>query len=135
MIVAIDFDGTVVEHRYPDIGKPVPGALEWMKEFMVRGISIMLWTMRSGEELRQAVDYCESNGIKLWGVNISIGQEEWTSSPKQYANLYIDDAAVGCPLVESKRANATRLMVDWPRVGPMTLERLGLTRLQAKLRG
>ena len=59
LIIAVDFDGTIVTHEYPRIGRPVPGAIETMKEFLARGDKLILWTMRSGEELADAVRYCE----------------------------------------------------------------------------
>ena len=110
MYVAIDFDGTIVEHSYPAIGKPVPHALDVMKILQDAGYQLILWTMRSGEELREAVDYCTNNGINLYGINNNPTQSSWTTSPKCYAQIYIDDAALGCPLtlVKDKRP-----YVDW----------------------
>jgi hypothetical protein len=117
-IICVDFDGTIVEHRYPDIGAPVPGAIRWLKEFQAAGAKLILWTMRSdGREdgqnpLAEAVDYCRKNGVEFWGINTNPEQIGWTSSPKAYAPLYIDDAAFGCPLRESARVGG-RPMVDW----------------------
>ena len=124
-ILAVDFDGTIVEHVYPDIGKPVPNAIEWLHKFNNMGIKLMLWTMRSGQTLDGAEKYCEENKIILWGVNQSMGQEIWTSSPKQYAHAYIDDSAIGCPLRESSRYNG-RPMVDWEIAGPLILQKFEL---------
>ncbi len=98
MIIAIDFDGTIVTHHYPAIGKPVKGAIEAIKQMQSWGHKIILYTMRSGKELQEAIDYCQSVGIKFWGVNENPEQKNWTDSPKIYANLYIDDAAYGIPL-------------------------------------
>jgi hypothetical protein len=128
MIIAIDFDGTIVEHEYPEIGAPVPGAIRWMKEFQQAGAKLILWTMRSDSEksgptLTQAVDYLRSNGIELFGVNGNPSQNAWTASPKAYAHLYIDDAACGCPLRESA-AMGGRAMVDWDVVGPLVMQKL-----------
>jgi hydroxymethylpyrimidine pyrophosphatase-like HAD family hydrolase len=118
MIIAIDFDGTIVDHQYPDIGQPVPGALEAIREIKQRGHRVMLWTMRSGEPLRQAFDYCKNHGVNFtseW-TNQNPEQHSWTNSNKQYANFYIDDAAIGCPLREHPSALSKRECVDWAKV-------------------
>lgn len=123
MIVAIDFDGTIVDHQYPKIGNSVPGAIQWMRRFQELGAKLILWTMRSdGREdgfdpLNQAVEYCRSNGVEFFGLNHNPEQDEWTTSPKAYAHIYIDDAAFGCPLRENPRASG-RPFVDWDVVGP-----------------
>ncbi len=98
MVIAIDFDGTIVDHNYPLIGRPVPHAIETMKRLIKEKHLLILYTMRSGKNLDAAVDYCEENGIQFWGVNNNPDQSEWTNSPKVYADKYIDDAAVGMPL-------------------------------------
>lgn len=128
MYIAVDFDGTIVDHRYPDIGAPVPGALEWLKRFQEAGAKLILWTMRSdradqGPTLTDAVTYLKSNGIKLYGVNGNPSQASWTQSPKAYAHIYIDDAAAGCPLRDNPRAGG-RPFVDWSLVGPSVMRRL-----------
>ena len=112
--VAIDFDGTIVTHEYPRIGKPVPYALETIKSLQENGVKLILWTMRSGEELQAAVDYCAKNGVVFYGVNQNPDQHTWTKSPKAYAPVYIDDAALGCPLIEDEYSN--RPYVDWFKV-------------------
>ena len=121
--IAVDFDGTIVMHEYPEVGAPNPGAIEWMKRFQENGANVILFTMRSDNEhidgLSQAVEYIESNGIELDGINTNPGQEVWTSSPKAYAQIYIDDAAFGCPL---KNNPTGRPYVDWDIVGPSVLE-------------
>src|ERR1700690_3286381 len=104
MKIAIDFDGTIVKHKYPKIGDPVPDAIEWIRKFQEAGAKIILYTMRSdgGEypnTLKDAVKYLEIYGIKLFGVNRDPEQDSWTSSHKCYANLFIDDAAFGCQLL------------------------------------
>lgn len=119
--LAIDFDGTVVRHAYPEIGEPVPGAIEWLEIYQRLECRLILWTMRSQENagvdtLTPAVRYLSDAGIKLWGVNQNPGQGDWSSSPKAYAHLYIDDAAAGCPLVWP--GNGHRPHVDWSIIGP-----------------
>ena len=118
VIIAVDFDGTIVEHAYPEIGKDV-GALPWLRMFADSGTELILWTMRSGDTLEQAVDYCDQGGVRFFGVNSNPSQGGWTKSPKAYANLYIDDAAFGCPLVYPESG---RPYVDWNVVGPAVLE-------------
>ncbi len=125
MNIAIDFDGTIVEHEYPEIGQPVPGAIEWMKAFMSAGARLILWTMRcdsdeSGPVLSDAVAFCNSANIDFYGVNANPDQH-WSKSPKAYAHVYIDDAAFGCPLRENPRAGG-RPFVDWDAVGPKVLQ-------------
>ncbi|SDP29916.1 hypothetical protein [Desulforhopalus singaporensis] len=126
MYLCVDFDGTVVDHRYPLIGPPVPGALFWLGRLQKCGARIILFTMRSdggasGDVLQQAVDYLEGKNISLYGVNRNPDQDSWTSSPKVYGHVYVDDAAVGCPLVHPEGFN--RPCVDWAKVGPY-LEKL-----------
>ncbi len=131
MIICVDFDGTIAEHEFPDIGAPVPGAFEWMKKWQDAGAKLVLWTMRSdgrtadgskenGPVLTDAVEFCRRNGVEFWGVNRNPQQGGWTQSPKAYANLYVDDAAFGCPLQESRKSS-NRPMVDWSVVGPAVL--------------
>lgn len=110
MIVAVDFDGTIVKHAYPEIGEPVPGAIDALRELQERGVRLLLWTMRDGEHLDAAVAHLRENGIALWGVNTNPEQAAWTKSPKAYAAYYVDDAAIGCPLVFSGSA---RPWVNW----------------------
>jgi hypothetical protein len=116
MYICVDFDGTVVDHRYPDIGKPAPQAVEYLKEWIGRGAKIILFTMRSGGELKEAAEYLEAAGITLFGVNRNPTQDKWTDSPKAYGQLYVDDAAFGCPLVQPE--GFARPCVDWSVVGP-----------------
>ena len=110
MIIGLDFDGTVVTHAYPAIGKPVRGALRVLRRLVSRGDQIILWTIRSGPELAAAIEYLESAGIELWGVNENPEQAGWSQSPKAYCQVYIDDAALGCPLVWPDEG---RPYVDW----------------------
>ena len=109
MIIAVDFDGTCVKHAYPRIGEDV-GAVPVLKEMVKNGHQLVLNTMRSGKLLDEAVQWFESNGIKLSGANHTPGQATWTQSPKVYAQLYIDDAALGCPTVMDDN---DRVYVDW----------------------
>ena len=115
MIIGVDFDGTIVEHRFPAIGERVPGAIETLKKLVARGDRLILWTMRDGSYLDDAVLYCEENGVELWGVNEN-PEQDWSGSPKAYCHVYIDDAALGCPLNYSKAVEVGRPAVDWGAV-------------------
>ena len=98
-IIAVDFDGTCVEHNYPAIGMEGEGAVDVLRALNKRGHRIILNTMRSGEKLDAAVKWFRDRKVELWAVNRNPEQEEWTSSPKVYADLYIDDSALGCPIM------------------------------------
>ncbi|MBM9520301.1 hypothetical protein JWG39_10805 [Desulforhopalus vacuolatus] len=121
MYVCIDFDGTIVDHEYPEIGKPVPKAIDWLLRLQDRGALLILWTMRSDSEeaslLSNAVQYLEENGVVLSGINENPGQAEWTSSPKAYADVYVDDSAAGCPLIQP--LGFKRPCVNWKKIGPI----------------
>ncbi|MCL2874854.1 MAG: hypothetical protein FWF12_00890 [Betaproteobacteria bacterium] len=111
LLVAVDFDGTVVTHEYPRINyKKDIGSVRVLKRFVKEGSALILNTMRSGETLSEAVKWFEDRGISLWGINENPTQKEWTSSPKVYAHLYIDDAAACIPLVKEI---GYRDYVDW----------------------
>lgn len=113
-VIAIDFDGTIVTHDYPNIGKDI-GAFRVIKKLENAGYDIYLWTMRSGVQLQEAVDYCAANGLTFKGVNKSEHQHKWTQSPKLFADLYIDDAALGVPLWVDENSSP-RPFVDWDEV-------------------
>ena len=116
MVIAVDFDGTCTTHEYPRIGRDI-GAEPVLKRLSASGHELILWTMRSGDTLKEAVGWFKARGIPLYGININPTQKNWTSSPKVYANLYIDDAALGIPLcMPSKFDSHERPFVDWPAV-------------------
>lgn len=116
MIIAIDFDGTCVTHEYPKIGVNI-GAWPVIKELKANGHDIILLTMRGDRKLKEAVDMFNGHGIELFGVNHNPSQHNWTSSPKVYAHMYIDDAALGCPLVQGE----DRPYADWARIREMLI--------------
>jgi hypothetical protein len=136
MDICIDFDGTCVAHEYPDIGKDI-GAIPVLKELVEKGHRLILFTMRSdrkkkkkvdGQEviveenvLTEAVRWFADNGIPLYGVQKNPTQRFWTSSPKAYGHLYIDDAALGCPLILDD-PNSDRPYIDWVRIREMLVE-------------
>ena len=121
MIIGIDFDGTVVTHEYPKIGIDV-GAVSILRKLAASGHKLILWTMRDGVTLQEAVNWFMQNGITLFGVNENPEQSSWTNSPKAYCNLYIDDAALGIPLILDKHE---RPYVDWTSV-KILLENQGI---------
>ena len=118
-VIAVDFDGTIVDFAYPNIGNDNPGAIKWMKRWIDEGAKIILYTIRDGKELQDAVNYLNSNNIPLYGINNNPDQESWNKSKKIFANLYIDDAAFGCPL--NYRSCFNKESVNWSIVGPKAL--------------
>ena len=117
MIIAVDFDGTCVTHEYPRVGRSV-GAEEVLLSWVASGHQLILWTMRSGQELSAAVSWFAERGIPLLGINENPQQLGWTSSPKVYAQMYIDDAALGIPLCPG--LTGERPFVNWERVRQLT---------------
>ncbi len=98
MIIAVDFDGTIVEHRYPKIGKTKLFAFETLKQLQKQGHRLILWTYRAGRELEEAVIFCKENGIEFYAVNRNYPEEifnEKEISRKIYADIYIDDRNIG----------------------------------------
>ena len=97
MIIAVDFDGTIVEHAYPKIGKPIPFAIEVLKRLQTEENHLLiLWTVREGDLLQEAVDYCLERGLKFYAVNKAFPEEE-TPSPRKLSavDLFIDDRNLG----------------------------------------
>nr|WP_321222127.1 hydrolase [uncultured Psychroserpens sp.] len=97
LVIAIDFDGTIVEDAYPKIGKPRIFAFETMKRLQQDGHRIILWTYRSGSKLDEAVAFCKDNDITFYAVNQSFPEEKYDNSVsrKIYADIYIDDRNIG----------------------------------------
>jgi hydroxymethylpyrimidine pyrophosphatase-like HAD family hydrolase len=95
--IAIDFDGTIVEHEYPEIGKEKLFAFQTLKELEKKGARLILWTFRAGKELDDAVEYCRKNGIEFYAVNKNYPEEIFddTVSRKIDADIYIDDRNIG----------------------------------------
>jgi len=127
MDICIDFDGTCVTHEFPKIGKDI-GAVPILKKLIASGHNLILFTMRSdvenvesdgyeihkqpGNYLSDAVNWFKNNDIPLYGININPTQHTWTKSKKAYGQLYIDDAALGCPLIFNSKISS-RPFVDW----------------------
>jgi hypothetical protein len=97
MRIAVDFDGTIVEHAYPAIGKEKTFAFYTLKELQKRGFRLILWTYRCGAELDEAVEYCRKNGVEFYAVNKNYPEEEYSDcvSRKIDADVYIDDKNIG----------------------------------------
>ncbi|RKS43431.1 hypothetical protein BC962_2988 [Gillisia mitskevichiae] len=95
--IAVDFDGTIVENRYPEIGKPILFAIETLLHLQKDGHLLILWTYRSGKELREAVKFCNQKGIDFYAVNKSYPEEIYDESlsRKIQADIFIDDRNIG----------------------------------------
>ena len=95
--IAVDFDGTIVDHEYPGIGKEKLFAFLTLKELEKKGARLILWTFRSGKELEDAVDFCKKNGVDFYAVNKNYPEEVFDESisRKIDADIYIDDKNIG----------------------------------------
>ena len=153
MVIAVDFDGTCVTHEFPQVGKDI-GAVPVLKRLVSAGHQIILYTMRDDVHrvcryqpfsacdsnilipdtqdntfgmptvLQVAVDWFRKNSIPLLGANCNPQQHTWSFSNKVYANVYIDDAALGTPLICDPNISS-RPFVDWQKVERI-LEEQGL---------
>ena len=111
IFICVDFDGTIVKHKYPLIGDENPSAFDIMIDYEKKyNVAWILNTMRSGKLLDKAVTYCNRKGIEFYGVNRNPSQNSWTDSPKAYGQFYIDDCNVGQPLIFE---DGERPYVDW----------------------
>lgn len=119
-IIAVDFDGTCVDHRYPDVGLDVPHAVDVLQELVAAGHQLIIWTMRDGHYLEAAEAWYRHHNIPYLGANRN-PRQDWSTSPKAYAQIYIDDAALGCPL--ATHPVAARPFVDWVEVRRLLVER------------
>jgi hydroxymethylpyrimidine pyrophosphatase-like HAD family hydrolase len=97
MTIAIDFDGTIVEHRYPAIGREMFFAFETLRALQNDGHNLILWTYRSGKMLDEAVEFCKKNGVEFYAINANYPDEEFdvAKSRKIIADMYIDDRNFG----------------------------------------
>lgn len=129
MIIGIDFDGTCVSHEFPVVGKNI-GSVPVLKELVANGHQLVLFTVRSNHNepaseydevveltnrnyLSIAENWFKDNNIPLYGVNVNPNQVNWSNSPKAHCHIYIDDAALGCPLIYG---DSQRPYVDWSKV-------------------
>ena len=97
MVIAVDFDGTLVEHRYPAIGKEILFAFETLRELQKQKHQLILWTIRTGKELDEALEFCRERGIEFYAVNCSYPEEKFDAkdSRKINADIFIDDRNIG----------------------------------------
>lgn len=98
MVIAVDFDGTIVEHRYPEIGKEIPFAIETLKRLQQERHRIILWSVREGRLLQEAIDFCRKRGLEFYAINSDYPEETAENthySRKLKADLFIDDRNVG----------------------------------------
>ena len=112
MIIAVDFDGTIVTHKYPAMGKVIPFAIKTLKLLQKKGHKLILWTYRSGKDLDKALEFCKKRGLTFYAVNNNFDGEEFdnTYSRKIYADIYIDDRnLLGLP--------------DWEKIYNMLIEK------------
>lgn len=114
MIIAVDFDGTIVEHRYPKIGEEIPFATETLKMLIKEGHRLILWSVREGRLLDEAVAWCKERGVEFYAVNRDYPEEDAAHSGfsrKLKADLFIDDRNLGG-------------LPDWGEIYRMIHERL-----------
>lgn len=132
----IDFDGTCTTHDFPRVGKNI-GAARVLKKLTDNGHQLILFTMRNDSDdiinehfeivtkgvtyLTDAVNWFKQNDIPLYGIQKNPTQHLWTSSPKSYAQIMIDDSALGCPLIYNP-VYSNKPFVDWERVEEMLIE-------------
>ena len=99
MVIAVDFDGTIVEHRYPAIGPELPFAIDTLRQLAAEGHRLILWTVREGQYLDEAVEFCRSRGLEFYAVNRDYPEEEPERNNrftrKLKADLWIDDRNLG----------------------------------------
>ena len=98
MTIAVDFDGTIVEHRYPEIGREIPFATDTLKMLIKEGHRLILWSVREGKLLDEAVEWCRERGVEFYSVNKDYPEE--TIEDKNYSRklkvgMFIDDRNVG----------------------------------------
>ena len=99
MVIAVDFDGTIVEHRYPEIGPEIPFAVETLKMLVRDRHQLILWSVRKGQLLDDAIQWCRDRGVEFWAVNRDFPEEDITRnenfSRKLRVDLFIDDRNLG----------------------------------------
>ena len=100
MTIAVDFDGTIVEHRYPEIGPEIPFATETLRMLIKEHHRLILWSVREGKLLQDAIDWCRERGVEFWAVNRDYPEENGTTNNNHFSrklkvDLFIDDRQVG----------------------------------------
>lgn len=95
-IIAVDFDGTLCENAWPDIGDPIQPVIDYVLSEQANGSKLILWTNRHHERLEEAVSWCENHGITFNAVNENLPEviEEFGGDTRKiFADEYIDDKA------------------------------------------
>ncbi|PZD79688.1 BT0820 family HAD-type phosphatase [Mesonia sp. K7] len=97
LLIAVDFDGTIVHNKYPKIGEPIMFAFDTLKKLNEEGHRLILWTYRYGKELEEAVEFCKKHGVEFYAINNSFPEESFNPkySRKIDADVFIDDRNVG----------------------------------------
>lgn len=123
MKIAVDFDGTIVEHRFPEIGMPKPFAFEVLNALKEEGNDLILWSNREGKRLEEAVNFCKEKGLEFYAVNSEFPEASWSGSGvsrKLVADVYIDDKNLGglpdwgeIYTILSKKAEKDRIASDY----------------------
>lgn len=137
MTIAVDFDGTIVEHRYPAIGKERPFATVTLRRLADEGHRLILWSVREGALLEEAVEWCRERGVKFYAVNRDFEEEDGTGrgySRKIKADLFIDDRNVGglpdwgtiYSLVQTRKTWEELLVEDGAIEAPKRKKRWGI---------
>lgn len=109
--ILLDFDATCVTHEYPRVGKNI-GAEPVLKELVAKGHKLILFTMRSGKTLDDAVEWFKKHEIPLYGIQTNPSQASWTTSPKAHGDLIIDDTGLFMPM---KRVH-NHWVCDWDKI-------------------
>ena len=95
MIIAVDFDGTIVEHQYPAIGREKPFAIDTLKKLAKEHHRLILWTVREGKLLQEAIDFCKERGLEFYAVNRNYPEEKHPTERKLRVEMWIDDRNLG----------------------------------------
>ena len=109
--IAVDFDGTLCKHRYPEIGEELPKGIEFLKNLRELGVQVYLDTMRCGKELEEAIKWCKDRGLEFDSIGPHITQRRWTTSPKCHADYEIDDRSCFGDLISYDELD--RPYVNW----------------------
>lgn len=98
MIIAVDFDGTIVEHCYPKIGNEIPFAIDTLRMLIKAKHRLIMWTVREGDLLQEAINWCKERGVEFYAINSDYPEERATHtgfSRKIKADIFIDDRNLG----------------------------------------
>ena len=125
ILIGVDFDSTCVTHAYPAIGHEIPECVKTLQALVKKGARLILYTMRSDVELMAAVQWMRDHHVELWAINHNPMQHRFSSSRKVYADIYIDDSALGTPMQENLEMSL-KPFVDWTKVRELLEKKLGV---------